>query len=147
MNTMLRRFTVLLAGTLLAATAGAHHSAVAFDFGKSVKYTGTVTAFSAINPHMKMVIELPNADGKGKHEVKFEGHSVRHMYDGGYRKGMVKVGDTITVNCAPYKNGDEGGYVVSVGDAKGEFMFGMRSRGSSDDARALEETRKTAESK
>ncbi len=147
MNTMLRRFLVLTAGALLAATAGAHHSAVAFDFGKQVKYTGVVTAFTAINPHMKMTIELPNADGKGKHEVKFEGHSVRHMYDGGYRKGMVKIGDTITVNCAPYKNGTEGGYVVSVGDAKGEFMFGMRSRGATDAARVGEEVRKTAESK
>ena len=146
MNTMLRRFPVFLAASLLAATAGAHHSAVAFDFGKSVKYTGVVTSFSAINPHMKMVIELPNADGKGKHTVKFEGHSVRHMYDGGYRKGMVKVGDTITVNCAPYKNGDEGGYVVSVEKPNGEF-FGMRSRGASDAARVGEEVRKTAESK
>jgi hypothetical protein len=147
MNTMLRRFTALLAASLLAATAGAHHSAVAFDFGKSVKYTGTVTAFSAINPHMKMTIELPNADGKGKHEVKFEGHSVRHMYDGGYRKGMVKIGDVITVNCAPYKNGEEGGYVVSVGDAKGKFMFGMGSGGNRDTATIGEEVRKTAESK
>jgi hypothetical protein len=144
---MLRRLSAFLAASLLVATAGAHHSAVQFDFGKSVKYTGVVTSFTAINPHMKMTIELKNADGKGVHDVKFEGHSLNNMYRDGYRKGMVKLGDTITVNCAPYKNGDEGGYVVSVEKANGEFMFGMKSRGARDAARVGEEVRKKAEGK
>ncbi len=34
------------------------------------------------------------------------------MYRNGYRKGMVKVGDVITVNAAPLRDGSEGGYVV-----------------------------------
>jgi hypothetical protein len=146
MNTMLRRFSAFLAASLLVTAAGAHHSAVQFDFGKSVQYTGTVKAFTAINPHMKMTIELKNADGKGVHEVKFEGHSLNNMYREGYRKDMVKIGDTVTVNCAPYKNGDEGGYVVSVEKPNGDF-FGMRSRGQRDAARVGEEVRKTAEGK
>ena len=146
MNTMLRRLSALLAASLLAATAGAHHSAVQFDFGKSVQYTGTVKSFSAINPHMKMVINLPNADGKGTHEVKFEGHSLNNMYRQGYRKDMVKIGDTVTVKCAPFKNGDEGGYVTSVQKPNGEH-FGMISRGERDDARVGEEVRRQAEGK
>ena len=146
MNKLIRRISVVLAGALFAASVGAHHSAVAFDFGKSVQYTGTVKSFSAINPHMKMVIELKNADGKGVHEVKFEGHSLNNMAREGYKKGMISIGDTVTVNCAPYKNGDEGGYVTSVEKPNGDF-FGMRSRGQRDAARVGEEVRKTAEGK
>ncbi|MEJ0098730.1 MAG: DUF6152 family protein [Pseudomonadota bacterium] len=81
MNKMIRNLSAALACALLAATAGAHHSAVAFDFAKNISYTGKVTAFTAINPHMKLSVQLPNTDGKGgTHEVKFEGHSLNNMY-------------------------------------------------------------------
>ena len=146
MNTMLRRLSTVLAASLLAATAGAHHSAVQFEFGKNITYTGVVQSFTAINPHMKMTIALQNADGKGTHEVKFEGHSLNNMYRAGYRKGMVKIGDTVTVSCAPYKNGDEGGYVIGVSKPNGDF-FGMRARGAADTQRVGEEVRKQAEGK
>ncbi len=95
---------------------------MAFDFGKSVSYTGVVKSFAAINPHMRMVLELKNADGKGTHIVNFEGHSTNNMYRAGYRKGMVKVGDTMTVNAAPYKDGTEGGYVISAKMSDGTVL-------------------------
>jgi hypothetical protein len=106
------------------ATAAAHHSAVQFDFTKQVAYKGTVKEFAAINPHMRLLIEVK--DAKGTHDIRFEGHSTNNMYRSGYRKGMVKVGDVITVNAAPLRDGSEGGYVVSAELASGEF-FGMRS--------------------
>lgn len=113
------------------APAMAHHSAVQFDFTKSVSYKGTVKEFAAINPHMRLLIEVK--DAKGVHDIKFEGHSTNNMYRSGYRKGMVKVGDTVTVNAAPLRDGTEGGYVVSVQLANGEF-FGMRSTRAADAA-------------
>jgi hypothetical protein len=146
MNKMLRRVYAILAASLLAATAGAHHSAVQFDFTKNVSYSGTVKSFTAINPHMKMTIELKNADGKGVHEVKFEGHSLNNMYRDGYRKGMVKVGDTVTVSCAPYKDGTEGGYVIGVTMSDGGF-FGMKPRNQGDVSRVGDQVRKAAEGK
>lgn len=150
MNTMLRRISALLAAALISVSAGAHHSAVAFDFGKNVSYTGTVKSFTAINPHMKLVIDVKNADGKGgTKEVLFEGHSLNNMYRAGYRKGMVKAGDTVTVSCAPYKDGSLGGYVIAVSKPNGEH-FGMASRAnaSAADQRAIgEEVRKQAEGK
>ena len=125
--------TALLFG--LASTAQAHHSAVQYDFAKSVKYTGKVTAFSAKNPHL--LIELEITDAKGTHKVEFEGHSLNNMYRDGFRKGMVNIGDTLTVNCAPLKSGAEGGYVTSAVTGKGEF-FGMQSRaGNAADAEKL----------
>ena len=113
------------------APATAHHSAVQFDFTKSVSYKGVVKEFAAINPHMRLLIEVK--DAKGSHEIKFEGHSTNNMYRAGYRKGMVKVGDTVTVNAAPLRDGTEGGYVVSVELADGQF-FGQRTTRAQDAA-------------
>lgn len=104
--------------------AMAHHSAVQFDFTKQVSYTGVVKEFRAINPHMQLTLEVK--DAKGVHDIAFEGHSTNNMYRTGYRKGMINLGDTITVNAAPQRDGHEGGYVVSVTTAKGD-SFGMKS--------------------
>lgn len=120
-----------LALLAIAPLASAHHSAVQFDFTKQVAYTGTVKEFKAINPHMQLLIEVK--DAKGVHEVQFEGHSTNNMYRTGYRKGMVNVGDTVTVNCAPQRDGKEGGYVVSVATPNGGF-FGMKSSRLAQDA-------------
>jgi hypothetical protein len=141
MNKIIRTLTVV-AAALVAGVALAHHSAVQFDFGKSVSYTGTVKRFRAINPHMDLVIEMD--DAKGKREVRFEGHSTNNMYRNGYRKDMVKVGDKLTVHAAPFKNGTEGGYVISATLADGRF-FGMPSRSTREAQAAGEETRRQAE--
>src|SRR5690606_41654317 len=106
-----------------------------------VSYTGVVKDFAAINPHMRLVIELN--DEKGKREVRFEGHSTNNMYRGGYRKGMVTVGDTITVNAAPFRDGTEGGYVAPAETKAG--CFGLRSSGNRDQRAIGEETRRQAE--
>jgi len=141
--TILTRSLVALAAIGGIATATAHHSAVQFDFTKQVAYKGTVKEFAAINPHMRLMIEVK--DAKGTREIKFEGHSTNNMYRSGYRKGMVKVGDTITVNAAPLRDGSEGGYVVSAELANGEF-FGMRSR-SAIDAEAAAKLKAEAEAR
>jgi len=143
MNKLIRMISVATVA-LGAGIALAHHSAVQFDFGKSVKYTGTVKDFAAINPHMRLVIEMK--DDKGTRTVRFEGHSTNNMYRQGYRKGMVKVGDTITVTAAPLRDGTEGGYVIGAQVGGGEY-FGMQPRGSTQrDVQAVgDEVRRQAE--
>ncbi|MEO6102713.1 MAG: DUF6152 family protein [Pseudoxanthomonas sp.] len=127
----------------LAVSASAHHSAVQFDFGKQVQYTGTVKQFSAINPHMRMTIAVKNPTSTGTHEVKFEGHSTNNMYRSGYRRDMVKVGEIVTVNAAPFRDGIEGGYVIAVTMADGTF-FGAKGR-AQDAQRTGDEVRRQAE--
>ena len=142
------RYIAITAFTLcLAAAAGAHHSAVQFDFTKQVQYTGTVKEFSAINPHMRMTVALKNASGAGTHDVKFEGHSTNNMYRNGYRKGMIKVGDTVTVSAAPLRNGDLGGYVIGVSMADGTFFGAQPRPGAAGAAEAAAETKRIAEGK
>jgi hypothetical protein len=65
-------------------------------------------------------------DDKGERDVAFEGHSTNNMYRAGYRDGMIKVGDKITVNVAPYRNGTEGGYMVAAVMSDGK-RFGVQT--------------------
>ena len=53
------------------AAVSAHHSAVQFDFSQSVPISGVVKRFEAINPHMRIVLEV--ADAKDTREIGFEG--------------------------------------------------------------------------
>lgn len=110
---------------LCGATLAAHHSAVQFDFTKSVAITGVVKKFRAINPHMQLVLHV--TDAKGERDIEFEGHSTNNMYRAGYRDNMIKVGDRITVYVAPLKTGADGGYVTAALTASGT-RFGQRSR-------------------
>jgi hypothetical protein len=81
-----------------------------------------VKRFEAINPHMRLVLEV--SDEKGTRDIALEGHSLNNMYRGGYRNGMIKHGDKITVYVAPLKDGSEGGYVTAVMTADGT-RFGL----------------------
>jgi hypothetical protein len=106
-------------------TAAAHHSAAQFDFGRSVQVTGIVKKFEAINPHMRLVLQV--TDAKGTRDIAYEGHSTNNMYRSGYRNEMIKIGDKITVTIAPLRDGSDGGYVTAAVTASGA-SFGMGSR-------------------
>jgi hypothetical protein len=124
----MKRFGILPAAVALVAMTGvtlaAHHSAVQFDFTKAVPITGVVKKFEAINPHMRLILHV--SDAKGERDIEFEGHSTNNMYRSGYRDKMIQIGDRITVNVAPLRDGSEGGYVTSAITAKG-VRFGALS--------------------
>jgi hypothetical protein len=124
----MNKFGILGAAAVFAiwgTAAAAHHSAIQFDFTKSVAVTGVVLKFQAINPHMRLTLHVK--DAKGERDIVFEGHSTNNMYRAGYRDKMIQVGDTITVNIAPMKDGSDGGFVTSAVTAKG-VRFGAVSR-------------------
>ena len=121
---------------LFSMSSMAHHSAVQFDFTKSETVTGVVKKFRAINPHMQLVLHVK--DDKGERDVVFEGHSTNNMYRSGYRDGMIKVGDKITVYVAPLRDGSDGGYVTAASTADGR-RFGPRSRAEQEAERAKAE--------
>jgi hypothetical protein len=111
----------------LSEGATAHHSAAQFDFGRTVQVTGIVKKFEAINPHMRLVLQV--SDAKGTRDIAFEGHSTNNMYRSGYRDKMIKIGDKITVFIAPTRDGSDGGYVTAATTASGA-RFGMGSGGA-----------------
>jgi hypothetical protein len=105
-----------LAGAPLAAYA--HHSAARFDLSIRDNYvTGIVKEWKVANPHTKIVLEV--TDEKGTRDIEFEGHSRNNYYRGGWREGMVNVGDKITLQSAPMRDGSDGGYALGVKAADG----------------------------
>ena len=127
---------VFAIGVVAAPIAFAHHSAAMFDFGNTKQVSGVVKQFELINPHMRLTLGV--TDAKGSRDIRFEGHSLNNMYRAGYRKGMVNVGDKLTVVIAPKKDGSDGGYVTAGILADGT-RFGGQS--SAEQARALAESR------
>jgi hypothetical protein len=98
--------------------AEAHHSAARFDLSiRDRTVTGIVKEFTPANPHTRIVLEV--TDEKGTRDIEYEGHSRNNYYRSGWREGMVKVGDKITLIAAPTKDGSDGGYALGVITADG----------------------------
>ncbi len=115
---MTKPLLALLLATAFTTPARAHHSAARFDLTiRDHMVTGIVKEWKPANPHTKIVLEI--ADEKGKRNVEFEGHSLNNYYRGGWREGMVKPGDKITLIAAPTKDGTDGGYALGVIAADG----------------------------
>jgi hypothetical protein len=115
---MKKAWVLVLALLGVPSIANAHHSAARFDLTiRDHMVSGIVKEFKAANPHTKIVLEV--TDEKGTRDIEFEGHSLNNYYRGGWREGMVKVGDRVTLNAAPTKDGSDGGYALGVIAADG----------------------------
>jgi hypothetical protein len=95
---------------LCAAAAMAHHSAAQFDFAQRVTIEGVVKEFNVTNPHTWATVEITD-DKRGTRDAEYEGHSASHFYRAGYERGMVKVGDKISILIAPRRDGEDGGFI------------------------------------
>ena len=100
---------LLVAFTSLSTTAWAHHSAAQFDFAQTVRIEGVVKEMRVANPHIALFLEV--ADAKGKRVIEYEGHSRNNVYRRGWRPEMVHDGDKISIDIAPMRTGEDGGYV------------------------------------
>jgi Family of unknown function (DUF6152) len=102
------RWGVRLIGTAFAfvtVAASAHHSFAAFfDHEKDISVHGKVTEFHFANPHGMIAIEVTNPDGT-KTVWKGETNSPSAMLRRGWTKNSVKVGDTVTIDGWPARDG------------------------------------------
>jgi hypothetical protein len=62
--------------------AFAHHSGVMFDVQKEVTLKGTIKEFTFENPHVSIIISVPDQKG-GSTDWNFEAASVRGMAQAG----------------------------------------------------------------
>jgi hypothetical protein len=100
------RIALLLGGLACMSPAGAHHSTAAeFDQSKPVTFTGTVQKVMWTNPHIYTHIEVKQ-QGAPSVVYHVEGGSPNALFRQGWRKGSVKVGDTVTVSGWRAKNPD-----------------------------------------
>jgi len=101
------RISILVTGVLLAAAMPviAHHSfAAEFDAGKAIRVTGALTKIEWTNPHTYFYLEVKEENGE---VVKWscEAGSPGALSRRGFKRGDLKLGDTIIVDGYRAKDG------------------------------------------
>jgi hypothetical protein len=110
------------------APAFAHHSFAAFDITTQKTVTGTVHKVDWTNPHIWLWIDVANDRGTTD-TYGFEGMSPNFLARRGWTRTTLKVGDKITINYRPMKDGSKGGMFMT-GQANGKALSMM---GGTDD--------------
>ena len=117
----MRTSSVFIAVLLAATSALAHHSNSAFDPDKVVVLTGTVTQWKWTNPHVWIFLSVDDGKG-GKAEWEIEGRSPGVLARSGWSKTIFNVGDRITVDFSPARDGSHSGLTTRVTLADGTVL-------------------------
>jgi hypothetical protein len=89
---------------LLAAPAFAHHSQAMFDATKELVMKGTVARFDWVNPHMYLVINTTDPEGKPV-QVEGEGLGITQALVDGLNRDALKPGTPIVMRANPNRGG------------------------------------------
>ena len=128
---MMAASLAVIVGALIAAMpAAAHHSTAMFDFSKTVELKGTIESFQWTNPHSWTVVKV------GKAEYNLEGMSPNYLSRNGWSKHTLKVGDAVTLQIYPLKDGRKGGFMVSVTLPDGKLLYNLPQRAAGNAAGA-----------
>src|SRR6187399_968490 len=109
------------------ATVGAHHSTAEFDYTKQVTIKGTVKEVQWTNPHSYIQLLTDGEDGQ-KIQWSVEIGSPSLNINMGWRKNSVKVGDVVTMNLSPARNGKPYGTLRVLTLADGQRLEGVAAR-------------------
>jgi hypothetical protein len=108
MKTKTRRLCVLLLAAVVvavASTASAHHSfAALYDANKPIRLEGTLTKIEWTNPHSYFHIGVKSSDGQVR-DWAIEGAGPGALSRRGFKRGDIKVGDTLIVQGYLAKSG------------------------------------------
>jgi len=100
----------------------AHHGFDMFDQKHAVTLQGTVKDWQWTNPHTWIQLNVEH-DGKVT-EWSLEGVSISQLGRQGWKRDFIKVGDKLTVEIFPLRNGKPGGQWSRVFDANGKEITG-----------------------
>jgi hypothetical protein len=109
------------------AMATAHHSTAEFDYTKQVTIKGTVKEVQWTNPHSYIQL-LTDGEGGQKIQWSVEIGSPSLNINMGWRKNSVKVGDVVTMNVSPARNGKPYGTLRVLTFADGQKLEGVAAK-------------------
>ena len=115
----------VIAVLLAATSAFAHHSNSAFDGDKVMVLTGTVTEWKWTNPHVWIFLSVDDGKGGAKGEKvqwEIEGRTPGQLVRAGWSKTTLKIGETVTVDFSPAKDGTRTGLLTRVRRADGTVV-------------------------
>jgi hypothetical protein len=124
-NVRLRAFT-LVVGLLVPVLLSAHHS-WPVSYEKLVTVKGTVTAFSWMNPHPMISLDVRGDDGTTE-KWTVGGPAINRMEAGGWTKTTLRVGDVITGTGYQFADGSKVVRLerVVLADGKELLVYGRR---------------------
>ena len=111
----------VIAVLLTASAAYAHHSNAAFDGDKVMVLKGTVTEWKWSNPHVWIYLSVEDEKG-GKADWAIEGRTPGPLLRSGWSKSSLKIGDVITIDFSPAKDGTRTGLLTRVTRADGTVL-------------------------
>src|SRR5215831_18797108 len=112
---------LIIAVLLTTSSVLAHHSNAAFDGDKVIVLKGTVTEWKWTNPHVWIFLSVEDGKG-GKTLWEIEGRPPGVLARAGWSKTIFKVGDTITVDFSPARDGSHTGLTTRVTLADGTVL-------------------------
>jgi len=122
------KFSVIIflmsGGFLLSTPVFAHHSSSAYAMNQPVEMKGVVTNLEWGNPHVFIYMDIKDDKG-GVEQWRVEGNSPNMLQRAGWKKEMIKVGDQLTVNGAPAKNGAKSLRLITLTLANGQKFDGQ----------------------
>lgn len=114
----------IVALTTLAIGAGpkalAHHSFAMFT-RKQVSMKGIVRRLEWSNPHTYLYVEVSKKGGSAELWT-IECSSPNELNHWGWRYGMVRVGEAVTIVMFPLRNGARGGLLYSITLPNGKLL-------------------------
>jgi hypothetical protein len=120
-HTCVVALALIASGT--ATSTSAHHSFAMFDKNTRSTVEGTVFKFEWTNPHVFIIVDVPDNEGNRK-RYTIESGSVSLLMRAGWKPSTLKPGDRISVDFYPLRNGDTGGLLEGVTLAVGRVFMG-----------------------
>ena len=123
------RALVVVAGSVAAANAFAHHGIANFDLNKDVAIRGTVTKLAFVNPHSWLYVSVVGADGRAT-EWQCEMRAATVLRRSGWSEAMFTAGTAVSVTGSPDRNAPNTCYLGSITFADGTSMdrYGQRQK-------------------
>jgi len=110
----------------LTSAASAHHSYAMFDGSKTVTVKGFVAKLDWTNPHVFIWLHVPNPKAASGYDLyAFENGSTNVLARRGWSPKTFKVGEKVSVDYWPLRDGRTGGHFVRAVHEDGHISWGV----------------------